>query len=129
MGDASSPAAGRSGRRVLVVDDNIDTVRSFARLLTLMGHNAECAINGYAALELVGSFRPEIVFLDMLLPDFDGADLARLLRLKAEPHRLSIFAITGRAGEDARRRALAAGCDDFLLKPLDPGVVERLLAR
>jgi DNA-binding response OmpR family regulator len=93
-----------------------------------MGHNADCAINGYAALELVGTFRPEIVFLDMLLPDFDGADLSRLLRRKAEPHSLRIIAVTGRAGEDARDRALAAGCDEFLLKPLDPAVVERLLA-
>jgi two-component system alkaline phosphatase synthesis response regulator PhoP len=116
-------------RRVLVVDDSIDTAHSMKVLVREMGHEVEYAINGYAALDIAGRFCPEIIVLDMLLPDFDGADLSRLLRLKLAPKPVRILAITGRGGEEAQRRAKLAGCDEFLLKPLDPKVLEYLLNR
>ena len=67
-------------RRVLVVDDHSDTAVSMALTLRELGHRAEYAINGYAALTLAEEFRPEVVIVDMNLPDFHGSDLSRLLR-------------------------------------------------
>jgi DNA-binding response OmpR family regulator len=120
-------ALAKRRRRVLVVDDHQDTAHSLAKVLHHMGHLAEVALNGRVALKITETFRPEIILLDMLLPDFDGADLSRLLRLKAAPSRLKIVAITGHAAEEAHRRATHAGCDAFLLKPLDFGMLEMLL--
>jgi DNA-binding response OmpR family regulator len=114
-------------RRVLIVDDHVDTAQSLALLLGDMGHAVEYAIDGRAALQLTRDFRPEVVFLDMLLPDFDGSDLSRLLRLKAAPQELRIVAITGAGGAGARRRAMQAGCDAFVLKPLDPRRLDSLI--
>jgi DNA-binding response OmpR family regulator len=114
--------------RILVVDDDLDTAQTLAVMLREMGHQVEFAINGRAGLEAARRFRPDTVLLDMVLPDLDGSDLSRLLRIQAEPEQLCIVAITGRAGEAARERAVQAGCDEFLLKPLDWGALERVLA-
>lgn len=114
-------------RRILVVEDDLDTAQTFAVLLREMGHHVVFAINGRAALEVASSFRPHIVFVDMLLPDVDGSDLARQLRTLAKPEKLFVVAVTGVAGDEVETRAMKAGCDAFLRKPVDPTVVEGLL--
>ena len=63
--------------RVLVVDDNLDTVHSMAMLVKMMGHEVQFAINGFAALEVAREFRPDVVLLDIGLPDFSGCEIAR----------------------------------------------------
>jgi hypothetical protein len=70
-------------RRVLVIEDNIEQMRSLVMLLRLEGHEVQFAINGYAALEVVKKFRPDIVFLDLGLPGLDGFQVCA--RLKREP--------------------------------------------
>ena len=94
---------------MLVVEDNIDTVRSFALLLREMGHEVEYAINGYAGLEVARRFRPEIVLLDLGLPGMDGFELCK--RFKNDPvlRDARVIAVTGYAQEEYRTRALAAG--------------------
>src|SRR3954471_5036787 len=69
-------------RRVLVVEDNLDAVHSMAVLVKMMGHEVQFAINGFAALDIARTFRPEIVLLDIGLPDFSGCDIARQLRFE-----------------------------------------------
>ena len=64
-------------------------------MLREMGHQVEFAINGRAALEVASNFRPHIVFVDMLLPDADGSDLACQLRVLAKPEKLFVVAVTG----------------------------------
>jgi CheY-like chemotaxis protein len=113
--------------RVLVVDDNLDTVQSMALLLRDMGHEVDFAINGYATLEVARRLRPQVVFLDLALPDIDGWLLARMLRREATLAGVRIYAVTGYGKERDRERSLEAGCDDHLLKPLDPKTIERLL--
>ena len=117
-----------SKRRVLVIEDNIDGARLLAALIRTMGHDVDYAINGYAALKLVDSFRPDVVIVDLALPDMTGWAVARELRNRPGGDKLRIYATTGRYGEEARQRSLAVGCDEHLLKPLDPGVLEKLLA-
>jgi CheY-like chemotaxis protein len=117
----------RKPLRVLVVDDHLDTAQSMAMLIRELGHEAEYAINGYAALTIAERFRPDALLVDLMLPDFDGADLSRLVRKKLAPQPLRVIAITGKGSELARRRAADAGCDKFCLKPLDPHILENLL--
>lgn len=115
--------------RILVVDDNFDTARTFYVELRGAGHDAEFAVNGYSAIEAARRFRPEVVLLDIGLPDFDGCDLARVLRREPGLERTRILAVSGRGREEDRRRAFEAGCDDYLQKPVDPYMLERMLRR
>jgi two-component system CheB/CheR fusion protein len=114
--------------RVLVVDDNFDTARNFYVTLRSAGHEAEFAVNGYAAIEAAQRLRPEVVLLDIGLPDFDGCELARVLRRVPGMEGVRILAVSGRGRAEDRWRALQAGCDDYILKPADPLEVERLVA-
>lgn len=114
-------------RRVLVVDDNLDYVRSMTLLLRSMGHQVDYAINATAAIALARLFRPDTVILDVGLPDGDGRLLAGLLRREAGLSDARFVCVTGRAHEDPRR-SLEAGCDDHFVKPLDPALLESLLA-
>src|SRR5258706_14762095 len=108
------PAVRSISRRVLVVDDSLDTIHSLAFVLRDMGHEVEFAINGYAALEAARRFRPEVVLLDIRLPDTTGWEIARRLKREAAERRLSggeaaeprVIAVTGqtREGDRARHR-------------------------
>jgi CheY-like chemotaxis protein len=111
---------------VLVVDDEPDQVLTLAMLLRDSGHRVECATTALYALTLARNFRPEFVFLDIGLPSMDGYQAARRFRTAFPDARL--FAITGRDGDEARRRSLDAGFEDHLVKPLDVAVVEKILA-
>jgi CheY-like chemotaxis protein len=113
-------------RRVLVVDDDLDTAETLAFLLRDMGHKVEFAISARAALEVAGRLRPQIVFLDLGLPDMDGFELGKLLKVDPALPGLRIFVFTGRAEEEDRHRTLAAGFEAHLTKPLDPAFLERL---
>lgn len=115
-------------KRVLVVEDNLDAVHLLAVLVRSMGCEADFAINGYAAMEVAKRFRPDVVLLDLALPDVSGWTVARHLRQSAECRTARIYAITGHYGSAERGRSLAAGCDDHLLKPVDPRLLEKLLA-
>ncbi len=114
-------------RRVLIVDDNVDSAHSIALLLRRAGHEVHVAYDGFKALELARSVRPEFVFLDLGLPGLDGFEVAA--RLRAEPglEAMRIIAISGYAQEADRRRSREAGIDQHLVKPADPAFLESLL--
>jgi len=112
----SAEAARR--RRILLVDDNQDTVQSLARLLVLRGHQVATAFDGVAALKLAQEFRPDFLLLDLGLPGLDGYEVAR--RLRAEGFvRTPIIAISGYAQENDRVRAREAGFTYHFAKPVD----------
>jgi CheY-like chemotaxis protein len=115
-------------RRVLVVEDNLDAVHSMAMLIKMMGHECQFAINGFAGLEIAREFRPDVILLDIGLPDVRGDDIARQLRWEPGLEATRIIAITALPHAD-RDRALEAGCDEFYRKPLDPVLLEELLAK
>jgi hypothetical protein len=125
---AGKAIPGTTPQRVLVVDDNIDTVHSMALLLKMMGHDVQFAINGLAAIDVARSFRPDVILLDLGLPDIGGDQLARQLRFEPGLERMRIIAITGRSDDAVRRRAEAAGCEAVLAKPIEPAKLEQLLS-
>src|SRR5437868_397701 len=102
--------------RILVVEDSLDTAQTLTYLLRGDGHLAEFAINGGSALELAKRHRPELIFLDIGLPDYDGVKLAKDIKRLPGFEKVHIVAITGRNSDD-EQRALDAGCALFLSKP------------
>jgi CheY-like chemotaxis protein len=122
------PPAAAKPRRILVVEDNLDTVHTLARVLREMGHSVDYAINGYAAMELATRFKPDVILLDIGLPGMDGIELCRRLRADPGLQATRIFAVTGYAQAEMKDRALAAGCEQHFIKPLDPRALEKLLA-
>jgi CheY-like chemotaxis protein len=115
-------------RRVLIVEDNLDSVHSMAALIKMMGHDVRFAINGLAAIEEARHFHPDIILLDIGLPDVKGHVIARQLRFEPGLEKTRIVAITG-LPDDLRAHALDAGCEDFYRKPIDPAKLEELLAK
>jgi CheY-like chemotaxis protein len=127
VGDGRNEA--RKGSRVLVVDDNVDTAGSLARLLQLLGNQVEVVHHGVAALEAAQIFRPEFVLLDIGLPGMDGYEVAATLRKNGLCENTVIIAVSGYGQEDDRRRGREAGFDHHLVKPVDFDVLTTLLAR
>jgi CheY-like chemotaxis protein len=113
-------------KRVLVVDDDLDTVHTMATLIKMMGHQVQFAINGFAALDIAREFRPEVVLLDISLPDFRGYDIARQLKWEPGLEGTRVVAISARPETDGAQ-AIAAGCEAFYRKPLDPRLLEQLI--
>ena len=124
-----APAVPRaSSRRILVVDDNEDSAESLALVLQMKGNDVRTARDGREALAVAREFRPQLVLLDIGMPGEDGHGVCR--RIRAEPwgHDLPVVALTGWGQEEDRRRSLESGFTQHLLKPVDPGVLDRLLA-
>jgi PAS domain S-box-containing protein len=123
----SSMSLASGHRRVLVVDDNRDAAESLGMLLRLSGCHVEVAFDGFAALEIVEAFKPEVVLLDIGMPGLDGYETARRLRKSTRGKDMLIVALTGWGQKEDKQRALDAGFDEHLTKPMDPAVLERLL--
>lgn len=112
-----------STRRVLVVDDNRETADSLCRLLTLCGYQVMTAYTGQQGLEAARKLQPHVVLCDLGLPDSDGYAVASVLRQSRDTTDARLIAVTGFGEAQHRRRALAAGFDQHLVKPVDARVL------
>lgn len=117
-----------SKARILVVDDNVDTVRGMARLLKLIGHEVRTAHDGHEALKVAREFEPEIILLDIGLPGMDGYTVAARLRQETRCKDTVIVAMSGYGQEEDKRRSKEAGFDHHLIKPLDHDALLTLLS-
>jgi len=115
-------------RRVLIVDDNRDAAVSLAAMLNFMGNETQTAHDGYEALDVAASFRPDLVMLDIGMPRLSGYDTARRIREQPWGRVMVLVALTGWGQEEDRRKSKDAGFDSHLVKPIEPGAMERLLA-
>src|SRR5688572_17170160 len=113
--------------QVLVVDDDEDTTDGLVRLVRRWGHAPRLAYDGGIALQVALAQGPQVVLLDVQMPNMDGRQLARQLRLDLLPTECLIVAITGDTDEQGRRQCHEAGIDLVLIKPVDPSVLETLL--
>jgi len=125
----SDPAqASSTRRRILVADDNKDAAESLAMLLEMAGHEVRVAHHGQAALSLAQVFRPDTALLDIGMPDMSGYEVAQALRREAWAADIALIALTGWGQDSDRRRALEAGFDHHLIKPVDPDQLAGLIA-
>ncbi len=115
-------------RRILVVDDNVDAADSLAMLLQLDGHDVEAVYGGAAAIEAVRRRQPQMVFLDIGLPEMDGYEVARQLRKHDFAAPLRLIALTGYGQQEDVERSYAAGFNDHLVKPVSAQALETILA-
>jgi PAS domain S-box-containing protein len=114
------------GLRILVADDNRDAADSLQRVLELYGHEVKVAYDGENALEVEKGFQPEIAVLDIGMPGASGYEVARAMRARRGGS-ITLVALTGWGQEGDRRRAIEAGFDYHLTKPVDPGVLNDLV--
>jgi signal transduction histidine kinase/CheY-like chemotaxis protein len=118
-----------SGHRLLVVDDNRDAATSLAMLLRLEGHEVQTAHDGMSALELAKSYGPELILLDIGMPGMDGYEVARRIRQQPKLENVVLAALTGWGQEGDRQRTAEAGFDHHLVKPVEPAVLQKLVAQ
>lgn len=114
--------------RILVADDNPDSAESLRRILEMTGHDVKVAHDGHRALAIARQTRPQIVFLDIVLPGIDGYTLARMLRRELGQRDVRIFAVSGFPQENGQG-ALEAGFDKYFVKPMDPEFILSMLSR
>jgi signal transduction histidine kinase len=114
-------------RRVLVVDDNVDAATSLTMLLRLEGHTTEIALTARSGLEKFDAFKPEVVLLDIGLPEMDGYQVAREMRRRGSLQPVRLVALTGYGQTEDRERALDSGFDEHLVKPVDFDALQRTL--
>src|SRR5262245_29281547 len=121
-------SAGHCSARVLVVDDDVDTVETMAMVFHSHGARVYKAYDGTAAIERARIYRPHLVLLDLALPGFDGYQIARALRQQRYPKNPTLVAVSGRGRPVDKARWTEAGFDLHLMKPIEFGVLEHLLS-
>lgn len=115
-------------RRILVVDDNRDAAETLVELLELSGHETRLAYDGRHAVELAAQFRPELVLLDIGLPNINGYDAAKQIRELPGGRYTVLVALTGWGHQEERQKSAEAGFDQHLVKPVHPEVLLKLIA-
>ena len=130
MSEAAEAAVERP--RVFIIDDDTEILTFLSTLLELEGIEPIVATSAAAALRLLGDGRapPDLLLLDIAMPDRDGLDLCRALKKDAVLRRIPVFVVSARPGKDVVDRSLAAGAELFIRKPFENGeLVARILER
>jgi signal transduction histidine kinase/ActR/RegA family two-component response regulator len=129
--EAERPSRARpaAGRRILVIDDHLDSAEGLRDLLHLFGHEVEVAGDGTEGLKLAARVPPDLVICDISLPgELDGYRVAETLRREPRGASLQLIALTGLGDEESIRRAMAAGFDRHLTKPVDPELLREVVS-
>jgi len=126
-----SGGSGMGRKKILVVEDNLDNRRILVYRLRRIGDFQIIeASNGQEALGVVETETPDLIFMDLKMPVMDGWEATRRIRASQAGQRIPIIALTAQAMAGDEQKALAAGCDDYVAKPIvDPGVVRQKLER
>lgn len=123
--DSAAPLAG-TALRVVIADDNRDIADTCGLLVQLLGHEANVVYSGEEAFGLAETLRPDVLLLDIGMPDVSGYALARRIRARPWGATTTLIAVTGWGQEEDKQRALAAGFDWHLTKPIDQASLEQL---
>jgi CheY-like chemotaxis protein len=114
------PGTFESSTNILIADDNADSAESLAELLRLSGHHVHVAFDGVQALETYTRVKPDLVLLDIGMPNMSGLEVAQRIRQKEDGASATLIAISGWGQELDRQNALSAGFDQHITKPIDP---------
>ncbi|NUO73493.1 MAG: response regulator, partial [Frateuria sp.] len=125
---SAAAAPGVGSRQVLVVDDNVDAAETLALVLQLDGHSVHVAHGGQQALAMADSLRPDVVFLDIGLPDISGYEVATGLRAMPGLRGTKLVALTGWGAAGDKQQAREAGFDLHLTKPVSPDALSQAMA-
>lgn len=127
----ASPGSHRNAtpKRVLMVEDNPDAAETLMMILELLGHHVRVAHDGPAAIAQARANRPDLMLVDIGLPGMDGYEVARIIRGDASLGTIVLVALTGYGSPDDKARAMAAGFDYHLVKPVDLGALGDLVGR
>jgi CheY-like chemotaxis protein len=128
VSNSSQATPARTSLYVLVVDDDRDALLSLAELLKLSGHQVQTAHTGLGAVVATRDFNPDVVLLDIGLPEIDGYEAARRIRQLPEHKQTMLIAMSGFGQEADRQQSQKAGFDHHLVKPTDFGTVLEILA-
>jgi CheY-like chemotaxis protein len=127
---SAHPLPAMAPRDILLVEDNGDAAQMLRGLLELAGHRVRVASDGVEGLSALRESPPDIAFIDVGLPRLNGYELVQQARAGFDGRRRPLLvALTGYGLADDRRRALQAGFDEHLVKPVDPAALERILER
>jgi CheY-like chemotaxis protein len=114
-------------KRVLIIEDNLDSVHALALLVADMGHAVEYAINGYVGLEVARGFRPDILLLDIGLPGLSGYEVCTRIKRDPELRQIRVVVVTAFSQDEYRVKSMEVGCELHLVKPVPVWVLEEVL--
>jgi signal transduction histidine kinase/ActR/RegA family two-component response regulator len=114
-------------RKILVIDDNRDNRAILVSLLATLGFEVAEAVDGTDGLRQAEAFRPDLILLDLIMPELSGLDVVRQIRQSSTLKEIVVIAVSASAFGVTRQQSLAAGCNDFLAKPVDIALVLDML--
>jgi CheY-like chemotaxis protein len=118
-----------AGERILIVDDNATNLKLVAYLMKANGYEVDTALEAGAEVNAIGKHRPDVILMDIQLPGIDGLELTRRLKADPDTRDIVIIAVTAYAMKGDQDNALAAGCDDYITKPIDTRALPETIAR
>lgn len=116
-----------SKKSVLIVEDNMDTYELMRLILELNGYETFLAVNGRDGVDAALNQMPDLILMDLAMPEMDGWEAARRIRQNPKTGSVPIIAVTAHALPGDRQRALDAGCDEYITKPMDLEELMRLV--
>lgn len=114
--------------RVLIVDDNPTNLKLVAYLVKAHGYDVDTANDADSALAAIAAQPPQLILMDLQMPGVDGLELTRRLKADAKTRNIKIIAVTAYAMKGDQEKAIAAGCDDYVTKPIDTRALPQLIA-
>ncbi|HEX7082058.1 MAG TPA: response regulator [Gammaproteobacteria bacterium] len=130
-GSATGPVEIRELRKVLLIEDNEDARHALSTVLRHYGFRTFAAADGLEGIAVADEVQPDAAIIDIGLPQYDGFEVARRLRARTGGERMLLVALTGYSSREARRQAMEAGFDEYLVKPVSPvdlaGLIESRL--
>jgi len=118
-----------AGEPILLVDDNPTNMKLLSFVLASRGYDIREATDAFQAMTVLETFRPQMILMDVQLPGMDGLELTRRLKADTSTRDIVIVAVTAYAMKGDEKRALDAGCDGYITKPIDTRALLSLIAK
>ena len=110
----------KTKKKILIVEDNLDLTYILLRLVEYAGHDSILAVNGKEAVEMADSQMPDLILMDIMMPEMNGFEATRLIRENPKTRSIPIIAVTAMSSAKDREECLKCGCSDYMSKPFTP---------